>query len=296
MTGPEPAPPGAGRHNEIVRQLAAGLANVAVLGALLVYFGWQRAEVHAELLGFDESILGMSARDYMLRSVGSVIRLLLIVGVTGLAWLWLDSRLVARIRTRGPADPLARSVLRLLPLGWVILPGMVLLAGFVPGREWHRLVAVAFPFSIGLGVLLLPYAIHLRTLLPTPPEPPAEGREMLLRGFTALIVGVTLFWGTARYAERAGYHLADDWVHRAEYTSVVAYSQKRLHLDAPGAQEKELDGSEGDYRYRYDGLNLLEHTGGRYFLVSEDWTVRHGVVLVLDDDDTIRLEFARNRP
>lgn len=38
---------------------------MTVLTALPVYFGWQRSEVQARQLGIDESILGMSTRDYV---------------------------------------------------------------------------------------------------------------------------------------------------------------------------------------------------------------------------------------
>ena len=48
--------------------MGAVLANVAVLTALLVYFGWTRSEVYNRRIGIDESILGMLTREYLLRS------------------------------------------------------------------------------------------------------------------------------------------------------------------------------------------------------------------------------------
>jgi hypothetical protein len=76
---------------------------------------------------------------------------------------------------------------------------------------------------------------------------------------------------------------------------VVVYSPERLHINAPGAMEEPLPTNQSLYRYRYVGLRLLEHTGGRYFLISEAWTPRYGVVVMLADDDPIRLEFVRDR-
>jgi len=49
------------------------------------------------------------------------------------------------------------------------------------------------------------------------------------------------------------------------------------------------------YKYRYVGLRLLEHTGGHHFLVSDEWSPQYGVVVMLADDDPVRLEFVHDR-
>jgi hypothetical protein len=70
------------------------------------------------------------------------------------------------------------------------------------------------------------------------------------------------------------------------------YSEQRLHLEGPGVTEADLGGGTGDVRFRYAGLRFLEHTGGRYFLLSDRWTPASGAVVVLPDDDrTVRLDF-----
>ena len=46
-------------------------------------------------------------------------------------------------------------------------------------------------------------------------------------------------------------------------TAVLVYSQRRLHLDAPGVVEASLPDDEGSYRYRYAGLRLLEFVRDR---------------------------------
>lgn len=294
---PSPQPPrdgdgdGDSKSNELFRQLAAVLANATVITALLVYFGWQRSEVQAQRLGIDESILGMSTRDYVLRSVESVLWVLLIIGVVGLLWLRLDHWLVRRLRARALADPVIRYSLRLLPFAWLVLPAIVRALWGI----WQPTAYVVWPFSIGTGVLLVLYGAHLRGMLPGA-DALAPGRQPLLRGFTAIIVGVTLFWGVSRYATVLGDSLADDFTHHvAGLTQVAAYSSQRLHLTAPGVRETELTGDKSAYRYRYTGLRLLEHTGGHYFLISDGWSQRYGVVIVLADSDPVRLEFVRDR-
>lgn len=276
--------------NPVLRWLAGVVANVTVLTALLVFFGWQRNDVQSRRLGFDESILGMSTQDYVLRSVGPVFVLLSVIAAGGMLWLLWDDRLTRRLQARGQDDRVVRITLRLLPFAWLILPGAV----WVLGYAFPTTAYVAFPLSIGAGVLLLLYGAQLRRLLPGT-SGPLPGRMTLLRVFTALIVGVTLFWGTSDYAQVDGNRLADDFAADIHgLTGVVVYSPKRLYLSAPGATETRLAG-DGAYRYRYTGLRLNLHTGGHFVLVSDGWTPEHGVVMLISDNDPVRLEFVRGR-
>jgi hypothetical protein len=281
-----------GKRNEIVRWLVGIVANATVLTALLVFFGWQRNDAQSRALGFDESILGMSTRDYVLRSVTPMLVLLLIIAGCGMVWLWWDDRLLRRIRTRGADDRVARWTLRILPFAWLILPGTIRILGPV-WHVWQTAAYVAVPLSIGAGALLLVYAAHLRSRLPEAAEP-TPGRVPLLRAFTAIVVGVALFWGTSNYATVQGYAMADRFATHIGYlTKVVVYSPKRLYLTAPGLTETPLADPNAAYRYRYTGLRLNLHTGGHYVLVSDGWTPKHGVVMLIADNDPVRLEFVR---
>jgi hypothetical protein len=285
--GDNPAP-----GNDVLRWLAGVVANATVLTALLVFFGWKRSDVQARRLGINESILGMSTRDFVLRSVGPVLVLLSIIGVAGLLWVLVDHWLSRRVRAAGRADRVVRYTLRLLPLGWFALPALVWAMGFV----WRPAAFIAWPFSIGAGVLLFLYAVHLRGMLPHAHPSVLPGRLHLLRTFTAIIVGVALFWGASNYAYVQGNSLADEFAdHIRDQTQVVVYSPQRLHLTAPGITETPLSGDKSAYQYRYSGLRLLEHTGGRYFLVSDEWSPRYGVVIMLADNAPVRLEFLRDR-
>ncbi|GAA4636924.1 hypothetical protein GCM10023196_088700 [Actinoallomurus vinaceus] len=285
------APGEGGKDNEILRWIFGVVANATVLTALFVYFGWRRNDVQSRELGFDESILGMPTRDYVLRSVLPVLVLLLVIAVGGMVWLQWDDRLVRRIHGKGRDDRVVRWTLRILPFAWLILPGLVWVLGYV----WRATAYVALPFGIGAGALLILYAAHLRSMLPGAAEP-LPGRVPLLRAFIAIIVGVTLFWGTSNYAEVRGYALADHFAsHIGGLTQVVVYSPKRLYLTAPGVTETTLTDPQAAYRYRYTGLRLNLHTGGHYVLVSDGWTPTHGVVLLIADNDPVRLEFVRQR-
>jgi hypothetical protein len=291
MQAGEPAAGDSGDRNELLRQMGTVLANVTVLTALLVYFGWVRSEVQSDRLGVNESIFGMSTREYLLRSVQPVLQLLVVVAVTGLLWLLADRWLLRRLQDHGTSDPVVRWSLRLLPAGLVILPLTAWLAGFV----WPALAFIAFPLCGVAGLLLVLYAFYLRQRLPGALVLPA-GREALLRAFTAIIVGVGLFWAAANYATVEGIELARRFVDEVPgLPRVVVYSPAHLHIDAPGAREEPLPPEQSAYKFRYVGLRLLEHTGGHYFLVSDDWSPRYGVVVMLADEDPVRLEFVRDR-
>ncbi|MET9225746.1 hypothetical protein [Lentzea sp. NPDC003310] len=71
----------------------------------------------------------------------------------------------------------------------------------------------------------------------------------------------------------------------------MVHGKARLHIDVPGVREEALPPE--DSAYRYAGLRLLESTGGKFFLVSDEWTRERGIVIALRDDNTVRLEFVR---
>jgi hypothetical protein len=278
-----------GAMPRVLRTLLALLANVTIITALLVYFGWRRSETQARRLGIDESILGMSTRDYLLRSVGPVLALLVGVAVAGLVGAAVDRRVAPWVRRSGSVErPSAVAfVLGVLSAGWLILPAMAFLAGLV----WRTPAFVLFPASIGVGIVTMLYAAHLRR--PESVDSDEQRRSALRLASGGLLIGVCLFWTASNYAQVLGAGLADDLVAQVSSLPAVAvYSEQRLHLEGPGVTEADLGGGTGDVRFRYAGLRFLEHTGGRYFLLSDRWTPASGAVVVLPDDDrTVRLDF-----
>ena len=277
-------------RSELIRQLAGILANVAVLTALLVYFGWVRAEVQSRRLGFDESLLGASTRDYLLRSIRPVLVLLIVVSLGGLVWVALDRWLTRRLRSREPDDLVARWVVRGLVASVVLLPLVVRLARPL----WPATTYVAFPLSIAAGLLLALYAFHVRAGLPGG-EPLPAGRGMIVRACAGVLAAIGLFTAAANYATVEGTQLAFRFVNELpNRPSVVVYSPNQLQIDAPGAEEQALPADQSAYLFRYVGLRLLEHTSDTYFLVSDGWTPDYGVVVVLPENPGLRLEIVRD--
>ncbi|SHG55791.1 hypothetical protein [Streptoalloteichus hindustanus] len=276
-----------GDWTELAKLAGGVLANATVLSALLIYFGWQRADAESRALGVDESLRGLSNQYYLLSSVGPLFPVLAVLALLGLGWLWVDGRLRARVGAPGPG-PRARHALAVLALSWALLPAVVLAVR--PAAP--VLARLLFPVSIGIGALVSLYAISLRRL----PGRPADGswRWRLAKGLAATVVALSLFWSASRYAEVYGQWQVDGLERGlASRPAVVVYARERLHLDAAIAQETRLDPENARYRYRYRGLRLVEYTGNKFFLIPEGWTRGRGSVVVLPDDANTRMEFVR---
>lgn len=278
-------------RNSLLRALAGVVANVAVLTALLVYFGWVRIAEQSRWLGLDESLFRVSTREYLLRSVRPVLILLIAVGAAGLVWVTLDHWLAARIAARGSRDSVVRWTLRGLLLSVVLLPVAVWLARSV----WPAETYVAFPLSLGGALLLLLYVTHIRQR--TGEDIPLSAfRDVVVRACAALLTGICLFTAAANYATVEGRRLALAFLDTLlQQPQVVVYSAERLHINAPGAREEDLPPDQSAYLYRYAGLRLLEYTNDTYFLVSDDWTPSYGVVVILSDQ-AVRVEIVRGAP
>ncbi|WP_194408723.1 hypothetical protein [Microbacterium cremeum] len=277
-------------RNGLVRTLLAVLANVGVLTALLVYFGWVRADRMATLVGLDEAILGMTVDDYVRRSVRSVFLLPIFAAVAGLAWVGLDQSWRRRRVRAGVDDPAVVFVARWL---WAAA-ALVFAAGLALWLAGYALTFTLGPLVCVAGLLLFLYALSLRSRLPGAVgfAPLTEG---VLRGSIALLAAVGLFWSATNFATVEGTELARDFeAHVATRPGVEIDSAAPLDIVAPGV-ETSCFGSGADRRYHYRGLRLLESTGGNYFLTSEDWSPEYGVVLMLPTDaEGTRFTFVRD--
>ncbi|MEX1078295.1 MAG: hypothetical protein WED09_04225 [Homoserinimonas sp.] len=281
---------GAGRdRNDLLRSIVVVVGNVTVLSALLVYFGWKRSEVQAKGLGIDESLLGMSTQEYILRSVGSVLVLLIVMALFGMLWVLLDRWLALRLDRYGANDRVYLWVTRLLPAAIVLLP----LAAWLGRRWWPEGAYIGFPLLFAAGLLLLLYAFSLRGALPGAIPLPA-GTESVLRASTATLIAVALFTAATNYATVEAQQLVRAFERQVPtLPGVEVYSMEPLNIEAPGVDTTQF-ADEAGYRFRYSGLRLLERVGGQYFLISDEWTRRSGVVVVLKNDEPgVRYEFVR---
>jgi hypothetical protein len=276
-----------------LRTLVSIGANVTVLTALLVFFGWKRAEAHSQMLGIDESILGMSPQDYAFRSVNALFPLLAVIAVAGLEWLWAHAGIARALQEGRMPQPIRRTA-RVLLFAWLLVP--LICAVF----SWRFPAAgfLVFPLSFAAGTLLTCYGIYLRSQLQGPGTKTVPAWHIsLTKVFVAVVVTLSLFWEVSNYATIIGQNLgARLTTELSSHSQVVIYSPKRLNITAPEVKEEALPVADTAYRFRYTGLRFLNYTGGRFVLVSDGWTPGYGVVILLADSDPVRLEFVHGSP
>ncbi len=278
-----------------VQSLGAVVGPTALITALLFYFGWAKAQAFSQFFGLDVSLFGFSTQDYLLQSIRSVFIPLGEVVISGLLLLWAH-RLVSAQVDLHPERPLWRRLVALMGVGGVasFVAGLVLNANRYPSDA----VLLLTPLSLMLGVGLASYAVLLDRRRRRSGEAVAARGPLPLPGLSVILVStllaVGLVWVVANYAELKGDQEAEFFLDQLEFQpGVVVFSAKRLHIDAPGVDETSFPEPESAYAFRYRGLKLLFHAGGRYFLIPASWSPSGGTTIVLDDDDTLRLEFVR---
>jgi hypothetical protein len=235
---------------------------ITVITALLFYFGWKRSNVQAVYLGIDESVLGMSTQDYLMRSTSSLFLPLAGIAAAALAWVLVNEHATRLIERRWRPSLLAWLVKGLLVAG---LACLLLGARTVPTRREDDLVG---PLALVVGLLVATWAVHLGRRVAavtdrraTAPRPPWQAP--LAKALVGVLVALGLFWEVTNYAgvvgRGYGQLLAAEVAAR---TGVVVYSPKRLYIQAPGVHEDELADPDAAYRFRYTGLRLLQRSGG----------------------------------
>ncbi|MET0735252.1 MAG: hypothetical protein ABWY55_06380 [Microbacterium sp.] len=274
----------------MVKILIAVLANVGVLTALLVYFGWVRSERFASYLGIDEAVFSMSVDEYVRRSVQSVFILPLAAAVAALAWVAFD-HWWRRRRSRLGADD--RVVVFFARWMWVLAVAVFVLGVvfWIIGYAWTYIAA---PMICTAGLLLFLYSFSLRATLPgaVPFAPLTEG---VLRGAVAILAAIGLFSSATNFAIVEGTELGRTFgMTVATLPEIEVDSDRPLDIVAPGVLTSCF--TEGETtRYHYRGLRYLESTGGNYFLISRDWTPDYGIVVILPmSDEGLRYTFVKD--
>jgi len=267
---------------------------IAVGAALLFYFGWARSNQQAQAYGVDISVFEMSFDDLALRSVNVIFVPLLVLLLIGLIFLRVHPWIKAH----------AEQASRLLLLSWVLIPIGLLLSFIEFAANYHPndsgattasstdngIVSMLLPLFFLLGIAGTAYGARLRRHARGESKPPLA-QDVLIGG----LLVVTLFWATERVARATGDFLTQRWQNSlASEPGVLLFSEAQLHIEGPGVIETPLTEADGRYAYKYEGLHFLQRSGDKYFLVTAQWNGDKkwaGRLLVLPDDNTIRLEF-----
>lgn len=121
------------------------------------------------------------------------------------------------------------------------------------------------------------------------PVPPSRIYTLTLLAL-GLIAGL---WAVGLYGDHVGTRLATDVAaHLSTRPEVAVYSTERIELNGPGIAVAEIKIPDTRYHYRYTGLRLLVRSSDRFLLLPVMWQRRHDRVLLLRDDDKIRVDVA----
>jgi hypothetical protein len=291
-SAPSGAPPGpgsvrpgassAGTAGNALRLVATVGSPIAIATGLLFYFGWVRASVQARALGYDTAILDWSVQDYILRSILVLFIPLMVLAALMLLLIWLHQRLVLPMADSGR---LGGWLPRGLRGSWLLWVSAAVVLSLVAASLSGIVVSVA----VTLALLCALYGDLLERRVTGRTRTSSAARALLL-----LLLAFAVFWNVERLAHVVGEeYAAQITADPRQLLAVTVYTPKSLELQVPGVVETRLGSAESAYRYRYDGLRLVQRSGDRYLLMSGRWDARTSRIIVLRDSDDIRMEFAR---
>lgn len=280
----------------VLKIVGTVVAPTTLLTALMYYFGRLEAAAYFWYLGTQVTVLDLTVQDYLNNSVDGLIPPLAAVAGTTLLVLWIQQLLLGAI----PAETRQKVLRVLMPaaaFGGFVLVGLtvtdsvvrpVFPATFLEGRG----------LSLSIGVLLLVCADRLLRSLIAQRRPPQMMRRVpgavavAEWGAVFVLVSVGLFWAVGSYAITLGISRGQQLeTTLRNLTQVVAYSEKKLNLQAPGVREVPCPYPDSAYHFRYDGLKLVRQSGNHYFLLPAGWTHTNGAAILLPRSDSLRLEF-----
>ncbi|WP_344918726.1 hypothetical protein [Streptosporangium oxazolinicum] len=281
-------------------ETVSALGGLLTVGAaLLVYFGWVRTATLSDYLGFDDSLIGMSIQDYMLRSVNVLFGVFAVVIGLALGAFRASALLRRSLADRPRRARLVRGVLASAP-------------GSLPALAWSITRAdpgwwpLAGPCSFTLGLVSLCLALSL----PRARDPDPAGWWRTPTGvLLAFLLILGVFWSAGRYAEYVGRANGAEIARElSQRTSVVLYSARNLQINVQGVRVAVLGdpprpaatpAPKGDgppeLRFRYTGLRLLARSGDRLLLLPDGWTYQRPRLIVVRDDENVRLDYGRWR-
>ena len=287
---PDPAPSRWGSLLDQLSTIAGIVAPTTVVTALLYYYGYVATYARFGYFGVDLATLRLPTQELVLRSVAVLYVPCAVILILGIAYL------LARNRTRTAlASPSLWPRLRRIGWGALLLGGIALLravVGIVVPDVAEKEFPATTPITLGVGVLALLYGRHLLTRTAARQGDGVPESAVVLLG--AGVVVLSLFWAANTFAAAYGRGQAEvDSERLSSRPAVTLDTKERLYLNAACAEETLLPAdSEQTFRYRHRGLRLLTVGSDRLFLVPDRWSDGCDV-LVVPDDDSVRIQFGR---
>lgn len=175
--------------------------------------------------------------------------------------------------------------------------GAVVFIGILFPRRIGVPLGIFLPLLLVVSVILLSYIAHLRFRYPDAfaatayPRPIPPSRRYALILLTLGLIGG--LWAVGLYGDHVGTRDATDMVSQLPARpEIVVYSTERITLNGHGITVSEMTQAGTKYHYRYTGLRLLARAPDRFLLLPARWQYGRDRVLVVRDDDSIRIDIA----
>jgi hypothetical protein len=265
------------------------LPPASALLALLYYFGWVRTRAFWADLGVEPSVLGFTIQDYLLRSIDGLFVPLGIALTLGLVLLWIHNTVLELLLAKRHLVFIHRTASTMVPLGLALFAFGI--SAFFPTIGEYFLLT---PLSLAFGPALVVYGTSLRSRvrnMRSAQEIAGQG-PAIAKTLLAMLVTVNIFWAISSFADAVGRGTAESVrTGLTRLPGVVIYSHQQLNIRAPGVKEKSIGDSDAAYQFRYEGLHLMLRSAGRLFLLAQGWSSDNASIIVLRDNEGIRVEF-----
>ena len=258
--------------------IGAIAAQSTLIAAFLYYFGRAgRAAMYA-YFGVDSSYVELSSTDNLSATLRPAFLPILLTGF-GIAIT------VVGVRIALMTPVLTRLRVSHENLVWCV-------AVFASG-------AVVFGFALVLGLVPLevgdawkPLPILIGSVIAAAISASRRGRlKVVLTLSLAALSLFSLVASWAIYSVDAGIADAQKFASRlASEPAISVYSTERLGIAGPGVVAQDLSSSDLRYKFRYDGLRLLIHSGEKYILLPVGWRKGLDSVFVIEDADDVRID------
>jgi hypothetical protein len=287
--------------------VAAGrfLVPSTLIASLFFYFGLRYTQDHYQQYGLDDSALGFSTTDYVVRSLNVIVEPVPAIALAAAGAAVLHVALAGGLDLADRARPGSGARAARAGGGLLVIAGAVSMAAtWTPGRLGLDPVDRAVAWLLGLLALL--YGLYLGVVRGRLGGGGAFGRivsgtvgegERRLVGALLLSMAVVLvahgaFELTRAYArERALRQALENEAQPSSFALVRIYSKVDLALDDElDVPETVLPGDDGAYRYRYDRIRLFLEQNDRLVLWPADRSPRSGMFVLRESDD-LRVEY-----
>jgi len=271
-------------------------APITLVSTLLFYFGYVYTKSQYAYFGVDVDTIGLTPRDYVMRSPQPLLVPLLVLTVLSVAAVALHGRLEVDAREER-AKPEGAARVRRVANRWVagsatvLGVGLVLLLAYAWWGAWPYLSLVS-ALLIGLGAGLCASALPFAT---SKAPGTVAGLWVLVLAAAFWSVSITADWSGRGQAQQVARHLD-------QLPAVILDSPADLRLRNTVTPPEDLCWRTGDApdpacaaltdqpRYRYRGLRLLVQGPTAMFLVPSAWSASATTLMVPRGGD-VRMQF-----